>query len=206
MTARGSAGPLPGISAIVLAGGRSSRFGSDKLGADLDGRPLLAHAIEGVATVAVDIVVVLAPGDPRRPAGPDDRRVRITHDHESGGGPLVGLVAGLEAVSEPIALVVGGDMPSLHPDVLTLLVRTLLGADDGVAAIALESRGRLEPLPVALRTGAATAFAGRLVADGERSLRGLFERLPTRLIDEAAWRPLDPEGATLHDVDVPGDL
>jgi hypothetical protein len=59
---------------------------------------------------------------------------------------------------------------------------------------------------VALRTGAATAFAGRLVADGERSLRGLFERLPTRLIDEAAWRPLDPEGATLRDVDVPGDL
>jgi molybdopterin-guanine dinucleotide biosynthesis protein A len=203
----GARGFLPGVSGIVLAGGRSTRFGGDKLGAALDGRPVLDHTIGRLAAVAQDLVVVLAPGDRRRLEEPvDDRRIRIAYDREPGGGPLVGLVAGLEAVSEPIALIVGGDMPRLHPDVLRLLVGTLLEADEGIAAYALESRGRLEPLPVAVRTGAATDVASRLVTEGERSLRALFERLPTRLIDEAAWRPLDPEAATLHDVDVPADL
>jgi molybdopterin-guanine dinucleotide biosynthesis protein A len=40
------------ISAIVLAGGRSSRFPGDKLAAELDGRSLLARAIEAVRPVA----------------------------------------------------------------------------------------------------------------------------------------------------------
>jgi molybdopterin-guanine dinucleotide biosynthesis protein A len=194
-----------GVSAIVLAGGRARRFGSDKLRADLAGRPLVEHAIAGVAAVATDIVVVVGAGDERMPpAGPIT--IRTVTDREAGGGPLVGLVAGLEAAAEPIALVVAGDMPTLDADVLDLLVRRLLGADSGIAAIALEFRGRLEPMPTVVRTGAATDVARQLVLDGVRSLRSLYERLPTRLIDEAAWRPLDPHGATLRDVDRPDDL
>ena len=194
-----------GVSAIVLAGGRSTRFGSDKLRAELHGRALVEHAIAGVAAVARDIVVVLAPDGHLEPPSVGPAR-RIVRDRELGGGPLVGLVGGLEAVAEPITVVVAGDMPTLDHDVLALLVRTLRHADAGIAAIVLESRGRLEPLPAVHRTGAATVVGSRLVAEGERSLRGLFARLPTRLIDEAAWRPLDPSGATLRDVDVPADL
>jgi hypothetical protein len=37
-------------------------------------------------------------------------------------------------------------------------------------------------------------------------LRSLFERLPTRALDETEWRPLDPDGATLRDIDRPADL
>jgi molybdopterin-guanine dinucleotide biosynthesis protein A len=44
------------------------------------------------------------------------------------------------------------------------------------------------------------------VLDGERRLRSLFERLPTEVLDESEWRPLDPGGATLRDVDRPEDL
>jgi hypothetical protein len=57
-----------------------------------------------------------------------------------------------------------------------------------------------------MRTGAATAIARQLVSDGERRLRSLFERLPTRALGEGEWRPLDPAGATLRDVDLPADL
>ncbi len=193
------------VSGIVLAGGGSTRFGRDKLRASVDGSPLLERAIRGVAAVATDVVVVVALGD-RRAVPSGGVAIRTVHDHEADGGPLVGLVAGLEAVAEPLAIVVAGDMPDLRATVLELLIRTLVHADDGIAAIALESRGRLEPLPVAVRTGVASSSAARLVADGERSLRGLFERLPTRMIEEGAWRPLDPESATLRDIDTPSDL
>lgn len=193
----------PAVSAIVLAGGRSSRFGSDKLAASIDGRTLLEAAIAGVASIAGDVVVVLAPGDDRIVAG---SAVRIVHDPEAYGGPLVGLLAGLEVVAEPLVIVAGGDMPDLRADVLRLMLRTLATADVAFGAVILEQRGRPVPLPAVVRTGAATDHARRLVADGERRLRSLFERLPTRILDEAAWRPLDPDAATLRDLDEPADL
>jgi molybdopterin-guanine dinucleotide biosynthesis protein A len=198
----------PEASAIVLAGGRSRRFGSDKLSAVVDDRTLLDLAVAGVRAVASDVVVVLAPGDDwhlanEASAGPV---VRIARDPERFGGPLVGLLAGLETVDQPLALVTGGDMPNLRSEVLDLMLRTLASTDEAFGALVLERRGRLEPLPAVLRTGLATDHVRRLVADGERRLRSLFERLPTRVIDEAAWRPLDPEGDTLCDVDRPSDL
>ena len=192
------------VSGIVLAGGRSSRFGADKLAVMVDGRPLLDAAIAGIAAVATDIIVVLAPGDGR--VLPGGLSVRAIADPESFGGPLVGLLAGLEAVAEPFVVVAAGDMPRLNAAVLDLMVRTLATADDAFGAVILERRGRRQPLPAVVRTGSATDFTRQLVADGERSLRSLFERLPTRTLEEGEWRPLDPDGDTLRDIDRPSDL
>ena len=192
------------VSAIVLAGGRSSRYGSDKLAARVGGGTLLDRSVSAVADVAIEVVVVVAPGDDRLPA-PVGRPIRIVADAKAHRGPLVGLLTGLESVDQPLALVVGGDMPTLSADVLGLLVRTLI-AQPAMGAVVLRSRGALVPLPAAVRTGAATDWVGRLVADGERRLGSLFDRLPTRILEEGEWRPLDPDGDTLRDVDVPGDL
>jgi molybdopterin-guanine dinucleotide biosynthesis protein A len=192
------------VSGIVLAGGRSRRFGSDKLATRVGGGTLLDRSIAALATVAVDLVIVVAPGDARVP-GPASRPLRVVADPETHGGPLVGLLTGLESVEQPLVIVVGGDMPTLRPDVLRLLVRTL-ASQPTIGGVALRSRGTLVPLPAAVRTGAATDVARRLVGDGERRLRSLFERLPTRILDEGEWRPLDPDGETLRDVDRPADL
>ena len=204
MTSPLSAGPAP-VSGIVLAGGRSSRFGSDKLRAEIAGRSLLELAIDAVATVATEVVVVLAPDDDRA-LPPCSVPIRRTADAEAYGGPLVGLLAGLELDREPFVVAVVGDMPSAQPAILTALVRALSSSPDHVGAAVLASQGRLVPLPAVLRTGSATDVVRRLVADGERRLRSTFERIPTRILDEAEWRPLDPEGATLRDVDRPADL
>jgi molybdopterin-guanine dinucleotide biosynthesis protein A len=192
------------LSGIVLAGGRSRRFGSDKLAARVGAGTLLDRAVAALGAVAQDVVVVVAPGDDRVPAS-IDRPLRIVADPEAHGGPLVGLLAGLEAVAQPLVIVVGGDMPSLQPDVLRLIGRTL-AAESTIDGVVLRSRGSLVPLPAAVRTGAATDRTRQLVGDGERRLRSLFERLPTKILEEGEWRPLDPEGDTLRDVDQPGDL
>jgi len=198
-----------GVSAIVLAGGQSSRFGSDKLAATLDGRSLLERAIDAVGGVADEVLVVLAPGDERPLAATATGAatpVRQVVDPELHGGPLVGLLAGLEAAAQPLVVVTGGDMPTLMPAVLDAMIRALAASETGIDAIVLASRGDRPPLPAVLRTGAATSVARRLVGDGERRLRSLFERLPTRALAEGEWRPLDPTGATLRDVDRPTDL
>jgi molybdopterin-guanine dinucleotide biosynthesis protein A len=197
MTARG-------VSAIVLAGGRSRRFGSDKLSAILDGRSLLDRSIDVVAGVADEVLVVLAPGDDRELPTADIEVHRVV-DPERHGGPLVGLLAGLEQAGQPVVVLVGGDMPTMSEAVLDAMIRALI-ATHSADAIVLASRGDRPPLPAVIRTGAATTVARQLVADGERRLRGLFERLPARVLEETEWRPLDPAETTLRDIDRPADL
>lgn len=199
----------PDVVAIVLAGGTSSRFGSDKLAAGLDGEPLLHHALRAVAAVANDIIVVLAPGTPapELPA-PLVPRVRFARDPEAHGGPLAGLAAGLTLVRDEaprIALVVGGDMPRLAPAVLRLLAEMLV-ADPSLVAMTLAA-SEPAPLPMALRPDAARAAVDAiLAAGGRRSLRALLDALRSATVPASAWRALDPHGATLCDVDTPGDL
>jgi molybdenum cofactor guanylyltransferase len=191
---------IPRVSAIVLAGGRSSRFGRDKLAEPVDGRPLLLHAIDAVRRLASEVLVVVAPDAGQEVPG----GVVIVHDPTPFEGPLAGTAAGLRAAHEPVCLVVGGDSPSLVPVVLRLLVEAL--AARSADAAALEDGGRLRPLPSAIRREAGLAVADRLLGGGERRLRAIFEAVDTESIPEVTWRAFDPEALTLRDIDTEADL
>jgi molybdenum cofactor guanylyltransferase len=189
------------IGAIVLAGGRSSRFGRDKLAEPIDGRPLLHHAIVAVQAVADEIVVVAAPDhDPDVPEG-----IRVAHDDAAFEGPLAGLAAGLEVLGADIdrVAVVAGDMPSLRPAVLSRLLAALSPSLD---LALLEVSGEPAPLPMAVRRGVAVVAVQRSLASGERRLRSIAGVLRTAVIDESIWRLDDPDGASLRDIDTPADL
>lgn len=198
------------IAAVVLAGGASSRFGGNKLAAPLGGRPVLDHALAAVAGITDVVVVVIGPGDPA-PAIRGDLGVEVVvaRDVVAHQGPLAGLAAGLAALRETgrpidIALVVAGDMPTLVPDVLRLLVEAL-AADPTLGVARLESEP-VSVLPAAMRPGIAVPAAAALLAADRRSLRGLLDVVPSASISAAEWRALDPDGATLRDVDTPADL
>jgi len=187
------------VSAVVLAGGRSSRFGRDKLAEPLDDGTVLTRAIRAVEAVASDVVVVAGPDSTfELPSG-----TRLARDAEPGGGPLVGVLAGLEAAAYERVLIVGGDMPWLVPGVLAALLAAL---EPDHEAAALKSDGRVQQLPLAVRRGPALSAARVLTAAGGRRLGALVEVLDTGVVPELAWRPLDPDAATLRDVDVPEDL
>jgi molybdopterin-guanine dinucleotide biosynthesis protein A len=197
------------VSGVLLAGGRSSRFGRDKLVEPVDGRPLAHHAILGLAKVCSELVVVVAPGGsalevPTAADLPGGVDIRVVPDPEPYGGPLVGLLAGLEAAGEPLAIVAGADMPSLAPAVLRALLKELDASD--AEAAALRHRSRTLPLPLAVRNGAATEAARATLGRGERSLMALVDELQTATLEEADWRGLDPAAATLRDIDRPEDL
>ena len=188
------------VAAIVLAGGRSARFGRDKLAEPVDGRPMLDRAIEAVRPLVDEIIVVAAPdAAPALPAG-----VVLVHDASAYEGPLAGLASGLAATDADIVLVVAGDMPWMVPAVLIRLIRRL--EEPGVTAVVLESAGDARPLPMAVRRAAALEGSAWLLASGERRLRMLPQRLQAAAIPEVEWRSDDPDGRTLRDIDTPADL
>jgi molybdopterin-guanine dinucleotide biosynthesis protein A len=188
-----------GVSGIVLAGGAASRFGSPKLTAILDGRPLLEHTLEAVAAACDEAIVVAAPG--ARPVfAQRSIPVRVVHDPEPLAGPRAALLAAAGAARHPLAVVVGGDMPWIRPAFLRALVECL--AADHRSAAAPILYGILQPLPFAARVEALRTLG--VPAHG--SLLGLLEALRVVPLPEPAWRPLDPAGASLQDVDRPEDL
>jgi molybdopterin-guanine dinucleotide biosynthesis protein A len=199
----------PRVTGIVLAGGRSTRFGGDKLAVEVDGRPLLHRAIDAVAEVADQVVVVIG-ADAPEPTLPSDLPVPVVvaRDAIAGQGPLAGIAAGLAAASHPLAILVGGDQPDLQPEVLRELLRRLTPAAGGppLDVVGLEEDGRLRPLPVALRVATAGPAAGVALAGGTRSLVGLFGRLRAGTLSPDRWRVLDPTGDSLRDIDTRHDL
>ncbi|HET7169406.1 MAG TPA: molybdenum cofactor guanylyltransferase [Candidatus Limnocylindrales bacterium] len=197
MTAERTAGR---VGAIVLAGGRSSRFGRDKLAESIDGRTLLAHAIDAVRGLGDPVVVVTSPGS--RLAVPGG--VIVASDNRPFEGPLAGLAVGLRAMPSSVerVVVVGGDMPTLVAAVLRALVR---GLDTHDLVILADDTGP-RPLPMAVRRTPAGAAVDGLLTQGERRLRALLTVLDVTAMPPAAWRVDDPAGATLRDVDTPTDL
>ncbi len=188
------------LAGLVLAGGRSARFGRDKLAEPVGGRPLIHHAIDALRTVGAEITVVTSPDVGQ--AVPSD--CRVVHDPRPFEGPLAGVAAGLASLDPTVerVIVVAGDMPTLVPAVLTSLVAAIEGHD--AAALADDDGPR--PLPMVVRRTVAAAAAIRLLDRGERRLRALLAELDVVVIPSSAWRVDDPDADTLRDVDVPADL
>lgn len=189
--------------AIVLAGGRSSRFGGDKLAADLDGTPLLHHAILAVAAVCGEILVAAPTGGlvTALPTIPSVR-LQVIPDADAHQGPLVALANAVPAAHADRLLLVAGDMPDLQE----ALLHRLLEWSDGRDGACLVVEGRDRPLPMGLDRFVVAECAAALAAAGERSLRALIDRLDLERVPEREWHILDPEARTLRDIDRPEDL
>ena len=190
------------VTGIVLAGGGVTRFGTDKLRAELRGKSLLHHPIEALAKVCTRIVVVTHHGASDPPLPEVDAELVVARDRVSGGGPVVGVASGLDLVWTPITLVAGGDMPDLATGVLEGLVRVAEGRPEA-AAVVLEDSGTFSPLPCAVRSVAFRQAANEFIQGGGTRLKELLTVVPTERVPELEWKRLDPTGTTVHDVDHP---
>jgi molybdopterin-guanine dinucleotide biosynthesis protein A len=191
------------VTGIVLAGGRSTRFGRDKLSEPFRGMPLLHHVVLRLAEVCDEVVVVIAP-DAEEPPLPVGAPVSIVRDAREGDGPLAGAYPGLSAVRTELALLAGGDMPELQMSVLLEMLK--VAVDAPVEAVVLADGERFRPLPAVLRVASARDAAHALLDSGRRRLRDLLDALRVAIVDEETWHALDPDRRTLFDVDEPADL
>ncbi|QIM21793.1 NTP transferase domain-containing protein [Phycicoccus sp. HDW14] len=135
------------VTVVVLAGGGSRRFGSDKLAADLGGVTVLDHLL---ARLPVGWPLVLV-GPPRDTARPDARWVL---EDPPGGGPLAGVATGAAAVGTALLVVVAGDMPHAAEAVPGLLAALDAAGPDVAAAVAVDDDGHANPLLAAYRSAA----------------------------------------------------
>jgi len=183
---------------VITAGGRSSRFGSDKAGAWLEGRTLLAHVAASLEQLPLRLLVA-PPGRYELPGwlGVPDTR--------PGEGPLAALEAALGAAlthAGPVWIAFAGvDMPRLTPAYWQALARA---RQPGAGAVqAQDGGGRPQPLAALYHTALLPHVTARLDA-GERRLRAAAPPEVTLTVPHSVIQTLGPD--VLQNVNAPADL
>lgn len=178
---------------LLLTGGASSRFGSDKASARFEGATLAeraARVLEAVTEVAVEV----GPGVSGLPSVRD-----------GGAGPLAAVAAGLGAVrSDAPVLLLACDLPLVG----TELLGWLAGYPAAGSVVPLAG-ARLVPQPLCSRwSPAALGAVASLVAGGERSLRPLVAGSDVTLVHPRLWKASagGAGAAALDDADTPAAL
>lgn len=151
-----SAAPLsPPFSAVILAGGRSTRMGRDKALLELHGRPLLARQIAlARSLVPVEVLVSGRAGTDYSGFG-----CPVLHDRVPDAGPLGGIATALETARAPLVLVLAVDLPHLTAAVL----KRVLAAAGENRGVVPRVAGRLEPLAALYPRSAAAQVGAQLV-------------------------------------------
>jgi molybdenum cofactor guanylyltransferase len=185
--------------AVILAGGRSRRFGAVKAHASWKGLRLVDHVVDALPC-ALDAMVLVLRADQDGARWPVARRVH--DDARLPEGPLRGLIVGLEACETPWNFVVACDLPGLR----TPLLRALrAAATDDVDAVVPRWHGRLQPLCAVYARRAVTCLRSSLLA-GEGAVVRAIDGLRVLEFDEDRCRRHDCEGASFVNVNRTGDL
>jgi len=174
--------------AVVLAGGRSTRFdGADKAVADLAGTPMIRRVVDRVAPV-VDAVVINCRAEQtsaiREALDGVSLPVTFAEDEYPDEGPMAGIATGLRAVAGEYAFVVACDMPFVDPE----FVDYLFGRAPGHEAVVPRPEQWFETTHAVYRAAAmAEACEAALDAGEERIVAPLFD-LDFVVVDAEAVR------------------
>jgi molybdopterin-guanine dinucleotide biosynthesis protein A len=171
------------ITGVILAGGRGVRMGNvDKGLVELDGQPLVAHALARLAPQVATIVV-----NANRNAEAYARYgYPVVGDAIEGyAGPLAGLAAGLGAAATPFVVTVPCDSPFLPHDLVARLAAAFAEAPLDLAV----ARTGAQPHPVfALVRRTLRTHLARFLAGGGRKIDAWYATLAMREVtfdDEA---------------------
>jgi molybdenum cofactor cytidylyltransferase len=178
------------ISGIVLAAGTASRFGSTKQLAEIDGKPLVQHAIDAAADADLDEIVVVL--------GHDAERVREALQLPSNAHPVVNerfaegqstsLASGLRALhpESEAAVVLLADQPGVTSEEIRLLTERFAETD----ALVVRLRYLNAPGPALL---AKEIWPEAFELTGDTGARALFDshQVDELEIDRVAPRDID---------------
>lgn len=178
--------------AVIVAGGRGSRMGNvSKADLQVQGERLLDIVLRATTGARTTVVV----GDVAVPRG-----VLVTREEPAGTGPAAGVLAGLTAIPDPApwTLVLACDLPGA-PGAVATLQRALATASDEAEGLTLRDEGgELQHLLAFYRTEALRRAYAQWGDPANRSVRGVMAGL--------ALLPVDPEGASVEDLDTPEQL
>jgi molybdopterin-guanine dinucleotide biosynthesis protein A len=163
------------VVAFILAGGKSTRMGSDKAFLEVEGEILLSRVLKLANAVTRGVRIV---GDPKNFAayGP------VIEDVYRDRGPLGGIHAALRSSPAELNLMLAVDLPFLESRFLEYLI--LQAQESGAVVTVPRMGGRWQPLCAVYRR-VFLEVVERSLNEGKNKIDSLFPSVQTRVVDEA---------------------
>ncbi|MGI6037785.1 MAG: molybdenum cofactor guanylyltransferase [Limnochordia bacterium] len=186
--------PLPDVTGLLLAGGRGSRLGGNKLLLDFHGQPLIYWAAKALVQTCQRVLLVT-----NNPESFQFLGLPMVADIYRDCGPLGGIHAGLAAQDNPHCLVVGADMPFIDPRVLKALTNYRWGWD-----LVVPSHGGLPEYLHAVYSRRCLPAMEECLNQGKRRIRDMASLVKERMVpaDRLTQRPEQ----IFFNINTPADL
>jgi molybdopterin-guanine dinucleotide biosynthesis protein A len=192
-------------SAIILAGGFSSRFGQDKGLLRLANKPLVKHVLDAISDI-VDEQIVVASSKAQADSylsvlGSD---INIVIDVDKAQSPLVGALTGFREACGKYAVLLPCDTPLVSKDVVSLFFELCISRN---AVVPRWPNGYIEPLQAVYCTRPAYEAAKNALSGGELNIQSMVNRLHgVRYVSSLVLQQMDPELRTFLNINTPLDL
>lgn len=188
----------PNCSAVILAGGLSTRFGGrNKALIEWNGRPLLAHIRQACGDLFEEILLVT-----NTPACFASWDMTLVTDLFTQRSSLTGIHAGLFYAEHPLVFVTACDTPLLQS---ALIRRLLSAARDDIDVVIPQVAEGLEPLCALYSRRCLEPITHRL-RRGDYRIRSFFQRMQVRRVEESVLRRADPDLRSFFNINTPEDL
>lgn len=184
------------ISGVILVGGKSSRYGSNKALVKINGVPLIERVIGVMGRVFENLILITNTPDEYAHLG-----LPMHEDLIKGLGPIGGLYTGLNVIPGDAGFFVACDMPILNRDLIHYMVEERGLSDVVVPRI----KGMMESLH-ALYGKKCLSSVKRLIDSQEYQIIRIFNEVSVRYIDEDEIRRFDPELKSFININRPEEL
>jgi len=179
--------------AFILAGGASSRMGTDKSQLPLEGQTFTERIAETLLKLTDSVFVVGRQAESGLPS---------VADVYPQWGALGGLHAALTACKREWAIVVACDLPFVSAELFSFLAEKRVGHE---AVVPVQEDGRPQPLAALYRVDPCRQRATELIEAGHRRPLDLLEAVETRWISFAEVRNLDQAERFFVNINTPSD-
>jgi molybdopterin-guanine dinucleotide biosynthesis protein A len=182
------------IEAFILAGGASTRMGTDKSQLLIGNRTFTQQIAHNLSRVTDSVTIV---GQTRN--HPDQN---VATDVYPQWGALGGLHGALNACESPWAIVVACDLPFVTPE---LFARLMVERESYDAVVPIQPDGRPQPLCALYRTDPCLETATQLIEEGKRRPLDLLDAVNTHWISYSQLADLDQSEKFFLNINTPED-
>lgn len=184
------------VTAVIMAGGKSSRMGMDKSFVLVHGRPMIEHIIERVTGLGDELIIITNQAERYAYLG-----LPLFSDIRPGQGPLGGLYTALHYARSSHVLVVACDMPWLNRPLLEFM----LSLRESAEAIVPRWEKHPEPLHAVYSQTCREAIQRNLAA-GQLKVANFYDQVKVRYLDRETITRFDPLGRSFANVNTPEEL
>lgn len=186
------------ITVAIIAGGKSSRMGTDKAFVKLDDKPLIQHVIDCTANLGQSETLLVT----NRLEDYAHLGLPMYTDVQPEKGSLGGIYTALMYAETPLTLVVACDMPFLNPDLLKFMIAK---ASEDIDIVVPRVDGYPQGLHAVYRKTCLEPIAEQLEANRLKIIR-FYDRMRVYYLDEDDYRTYDTDGRSFANLNTPEEL